>query len=1011
MAGTTHYNYIFKGETGELWKVEILDSTYAGVDSITLWPDGNGFGLTWEGAGEEVYQPIIASEFITNVFRDANSRALLDAIIEGPESRFTVRVYLWITSSYVLYWQGFILQDSMTKPDAADNTAYIMLTATDGFGLLKDIKYTGFDIDALTRLQVNEWVTLVMAYLPEFTASVPMCGFASVWYEDSEQTSVVPSPSAADPLANTYVNQSAFLQVDDYGVVQPLSFYDILNSILLVHNLQISQCNGRFLIIQQNTYTQAQTRVWWYDKTGAYVSTELIDLSKTIDSRFTGGTFNYILPLKEIRTEYEYRQGIYKNNLLPHNVDPNVIYDLGFSTLSAGISLTGIIEHYYEGSGGTPIEIQAVYKVQVRNGAYYLNLNSANNLEWAASALSYVPIYSSSLISVCIAEMLVVTKIDLILPPLPEEGGVISFTWSFWRYEVFGTKTLWTDVFNTHTETVDDREGSFIARINTGIIQEGTQLFRATIANGARTDIDLENSILGDGANKYSGGALFVNDTIPKIVESDKWTIYSEIGGTGYAINSMRVREILALRRNTLQIYNGTFYGIPDFHKAMDWAGLHWIWQSISFDANNNKYTGSAMAVIVNRSGITVDAPLTKQDTNSTSSNTTGSSTNTETHGRLHNLFSETDHSGTGGTAKTTPIDADSVVIIDSADSSKVKRTTWANVKATIGAYWSRNAGSALLTPVNPGDDISTYGFVKSQSSDGTKSSWFKEGTIYQLSDDAMASGSTRTLTSYLASGVTIWSNNVWATISGVSNHLFYNSVATGEVWTATSRAVTWVIQTVKSGGAILEDRIKILASGSFQIGNDTNNATFDIDGKLRLNGSATVWDDLQTSGLSSKKGGSNDPVFTNIAGNIWIDVFSGTATNEVFFTVQFPHRYKEGSDIEPHVHWFPITSPATTKNVVWKLEYQWQNHDGTFGPTNTTITGTGATGTVGYKGIITSLGVVSGTGKEISSVMICRLYRPGGDALDTYADGAAFLSCDMHYEIDALGSDTEYAK
>jgi hypothetical protein len=419
------------------------------------------------------------------------------------------------------------------------------------------------------------------------------------------------------------------------------------------------------------------------------------------------------------------------------------------------------------------------------------------------------------------------------------------------------------------------------------------------------------------------------------------------------------------------------------------------------------------MGISVSRTSITIATPLISQDKGGSGggSSSTGGGSSPESHSRLHNFFNDLDHDGTGGTAKTTPIDADSVVIIDSADSSKVKRTTWANVKATIGAYWSRNGGSALLTPVNPGDDISTYGFVKSQSSDGTKSSWFKEGTIYQLSDDAMASGSTRTLTSYLASGVTIWSNNVWATISGVSNHLFYNSVATGEVWTATSRAVTWVIQTVKSGGAILEDRIKILASGSFQIGNDTNNTTFDIDGKLRLNGSATVWDDLQTSGLSSKKGGSNDPVFTNIAGNIWIDVFSGTATNEVFFTVQFPHRYKEGSDIEPHVHWFPITSPATTKNVVWKLEYQWQNHDGTFGATNTTITGTGATGTVGYKGIITSLGVVSGTGKGISSLMICRLYRPGGDALDTYADGAAFVSCDMHYEIDALGSDTEYAK
>lgn len=36
------------------------------------------------------------------------------------------------------------------------------------------------------------------------------------------------------------------------------------------------------------------------------------------------------------------------------------------------------------------------------------------------------------------------------------------------------------------------------------------------------------------------------------------------------------------------------------------------------------------------------------------------------------------------GASKTTPVDADSVVIVDSADSSLVKKTTWANIKTTL---------------------------------------------------------------------------------------------------------------------------------------------------------------------------------------------------------------------------------------------------------------------------------------------------------------------------------------
>lgn len=38
--------------------------------------------------------------------------------------------------------------------------------------------------------------------------------------------------------------------------------------------------------------------------------------------------------------------------------------------------------------------------------------------------------------------------------------------------------------------------------------------------------------------------------------------------------------------------------------------------------------------------------------------------------------------------AKTTPIDADSTVIGDSADTNRAKKTTWANIKATLKAYF-----------------------------------------------------------------------------------------------------------------------------------------------------------------------------------------------------------------------------------------------------------------------------------------------------------------------------------
>lgn len=49
-----------------------------------------------------------------------------------------------------------------------------------------------------------------------------------------------------------------------------------------------------------------------------------------------------------------------------------------------------------------------------------------------------------------------------------------------------------------------------------------------------------------------------------------------------------------------------------------------------------------------------------------------------------------------GATAKTTPVDADTVPLIDSAASNVLKKVTWANIKATIATYY--NSLAATLT-------------------------------------------------------------------------------------------------------------------------------------------------------------------------------------------------------------------------------------------------------------------------------------------------------------------------
>ncbi|MFC1878993.1 hypothetical protein ACFLZW_03685 [Chloroflexota bacterium] len=63
------------------------------------------------------------------------------------------------------------------------------------------------------------------------------------------------------------------------------------------------------------------------------------------------------------------------------------------------------------------------------------------------------------------------------------------------------------------------------------------------------------------------------------------------------------------------------------------------------------------------------------------------------------------------------------------------------------------------------------------------------------------------------------------------------------------------------------------------------------------------------------------------------------------------------------------------------------------------------------YKHQIASFAAISGTGKTLSSVLLCRIYRKAGDGSDNYDADAALLEFDIHYEVDAFGSDSEFVK
>jgi hypothetical protein len=178
----------------------------------------------------------------------------------------------------------------------------------------------------------------------------------------------------------------------------------------------------------------------------------------------------------------------------------------------------------------------------------------------------------------------------------------------------------------------------------------------------------------------------------------------------------------------------------------------------------------------------------------------------------------------------------------------------------------------------------------------------------------------------------------------------------------------------------------------------------------LPFGASATLWDDLRCPVSALAPGATPaDPIVYGPSGAVRIRGFNGAGTTESMdFTAQLPHSYKEGTNLEPRIHWCPSTNDAG--NVIWHLDYYWLNLNGTIPALTQVDTGAVAAGGVAWKHLVAELPVISGAGKLISSMLMCRIWRdPTG--LDTYPEDAGLLEVDFHFQQDAAGSRQEFVK
>lgn len=191
-----------------------------------------------------------------------------------------------------------------------------------------------------------------------------------------------------------------------------------------------------------------------------------------------------------------------------------------------------------------------------------------------------------------------------------------------------------------------------------------------------------------------------------------------------------------------------------------------------------------------------------------------------------------------------------------------------------------------------------------------------------------------------------------------------------------------------------------------------------------------TVIEDMRVPLIRGLVGGTNPPTLAqfmdNGAGSVGVFAwaFSHQALpadeEQMFLAIQMSHKYKEGTDIVVHIHWTPRVAGAANEFVKWGFEYTWQDVDGTFGNTTiitsdastpATATTSGDTTLVVDKHYVTLIGTISGTGRDISSMLICRVFRNSSHADDDLIQDAFAFELDLHFEVNTMGSRYAFSK
>lgn len=178
----------------------------------------------------------------------------------------------------------------------------------------------------------------------------------------------------------------------------------------------------------------------------------------------------------------------------------------------------------------------------------------------------------------------------------------------------------------------------------------------------------------------------------------------------------------------------------------------------------------------------------------------------------------------------------------------------------------------------------------------------------------------------------------------------------------------------------------------------------------LSLTGSATVWDDIMFPFTTGHVGNATYPPFN--ADSLYFSFTVDSAGNDaqfMYFIIQFPHTWKTGSDIHPHIHYKQSAPSGATP--VYIMKYKWYDLAGTTRKGWKWKKLSVPSDTIRYTHqLLESVTPITPPAEvdQVSSIMVCKVYLYSLAAGTTASNSWQF---DIHIEKDGLGSRAETVK